>query len=76
MANVVVYNNVDWPEGTPIAGERMATNGHHTGEHLGSVMQDAAVGGTEVAHAVEAGIVRYGTMMQDAIDTEFPTVKG
>lgn len=74
MPNVVVYNNVDWQEGSPVAGERMATNGHYTGEHLGSVMQDEAVDGTEVAHAVEAGIVRYGTMMQDAKDENFPTV--
>ena len=72
MANEVKYANVVWPEGSPVAGERMATNGHYTGEHLGSVMQDEAVEGTEVAHAVEAGIVRYGTMMQDAADADFP----
>lgn len=76
MPNVVKYNNVDWAEGTPIAGERLATNGHYTGEHLGTVMQDEAVSGAETAHAVEAGIVRYGTMMQDAKDAHFPTVVG
>lgn len=74
MANVIKYANVDWPEDSPIAGERLATNGYYTGEHLGTVMQDAAVEGTEQPHAVEAGIVRLGTMMQDALDKNFPAV--
>ena len=71
----VKYNDVNWPSGTPIAGERLATNGHYTGEHLGTPMQDASVGGTEVAHSVENATIRYGTLMQDVKDTNFPTVK-
>ncbi len=74
MANEVKYNNVDWVEGTPIAGERLATNGYYTGEHKGSVMQDAKDDKANSAHCVEGAIVRLGTMTQDAIDTNFPTV--
>ena len=64
MPNEVKYQNQVW--GAPIAGERLSTNGYYTGEHKGSVMQDAAVEGTEVAHSVEANTIRYGTIMQDA----------
>lgn len=71
----VKYNDVTWLEGTPIAGERLATNSHYTGEHIGAPMQDAVASGTEVPHAVETVTVRYGTIMQDAKDENFPTVK-
>lgn len=75
MANEVKYNNVTWGEGTPIAGERLATNGHYTGEHIGAPMQDAKGDSTSnAAHYRETGIVRFGTMMGDAIDTEYPKV--
>lgn len=74
MANEVKYNNVNWGEDTPIAGERLATNGYYTGEHKGTPTQDGKVEGTQTAHGVEESIVRYGTMTQDAIDTNFPTV--
>ena len=74
MANVVKYNNVDWPEGSPIAGERLATNGFYTGEHKGSVLQDATSEAANSPHYVETATVRLGTMMQDAVDENFPTV--
>ena len=75
MANEIKYTNVDWAEGTPIAGERLATNGHYTGEHKGTPMQDAKGDTTTNApHYRETGIVRLGTMMQDKLDTKFPTV--
>lgn len=74
MANEVKYQNQVWAEGTPIAGERLSTNGHYTGEHKGTVMQDASVEGTEQPHAVEEGIVRYGTMMGDATVGSMPAV--
>lgn len=76
MANEVKYNNVDWPEGSPIAGERLATNGHYTGEHLGTPTQSK--GETAVntdGHYVEGQIVRLGTLTQDAIDAHFPAEK-
>ena len=75
MANEVKYNNVDWGEDTPIAGERLATNGHYTGEHKGTVLQDA-VGNeaTNAPHYVATATVRLGTMMGDAKDKNFPTV--
>lgn len=75
MANIVKYNDVNWPEGTPIAGERLATNGHYTGEFKGTPLQDAkAIEAANAPHYVEGVVVRYGTMMQDAIDTNAPTV--
>ncbi len=74
MANEVKYNNVDWAEGTPVAGERLATNGHYTGEHKGTVMQDAKGSSVNSPHYVEGATVRLGTMTQDAGDSKFPTV--
>lgn len=71
----VKYNDVNWAEGTPIAGERLATNGHYTGEHIGTPMQDASSGAVNTAHYVETEAVHYGTIMQDAKDAKFPTVK-
>lgn len=72
MANIVKYENQVW--GEPITGERLSTNGHYTGEHKGTPMQDAKVSGTQTAHGVEEGIVRLGTMMQDAIEGSTPKV--
>lgn len=75
MPNEVKYANVNWATGTPIAGERMATNGHYTGEFKGTPMQDAKnVEAANQPHYVEGVVVRYGTMMQDAADTNFPKV--
>ena len=70
MANIVKYQNQVW--GEPISGERLSTNGHYTGEHKGTVTQDAKAAMT--AHMVEDGIVRYGTMTQDAIEGSTPAV--
>ena len=75
MPNKVKYSDVSFPAGSPIAGERMATNGHYTGEFIGVPMQDAKnPTAANQPHYVEAQIVRYGTMMQDAADTNFPKV--
>lgn len=73
MPNLVKYNNVNFPVGSPIAGERMATNGCYTGQHKGTPMQDGKVEGVQTAYAVENATVRHGTMMGDAADTNFPT---
>ena len=70
MANEVKYQNQVW--GEPIAGERLSTNGHYTGEQIGTVIQDAKCAMT--AHMVEDGIVRIGTMIQDAIEGSTPKV--
>lgn len=72
MANKVKYKNVDFPEGSPIVGERMATNGNYTGQHKGTPLQDAKVSGVQTPKQVEANIVRYGTIMGDAKDANFP----
>lgn len=72
MPNEVKYQNQVW--GKPITGERLSTNGYYTGEHKGTVMQDAAVDGTEQPHTVEDSIVRHGTMMGDAIAGSNPEV--
>lgn len=74
MAHEVKYANVNWPDGTPIAGERLATNGHYTGEHKGTPMQDSKYTEANAPHYEEAVTVRYGTMTQDAIDENFPAV--
>ena len=70
MANVTKYENQVW--GEPIAGERLSTNGHYTGEHLGTIMQDALVDGIQLPHGVEESIVRLGTMTQDAAEGSMP----
>lgn len=72
MANHVKYENQIW--GAPIAGERLSTNGHYTGEQKGTPIQDAKVSGVQAAHGVEEGIVRLGTIMQDAIEGSMPKV--
>jgi len=72
MANEVKYQNVVWSEDSPIAGERMATNGFYTGEHKGTVTQDALDEANSVAHYVETATVRLGTLMGDAADPNFP----
>ena len=74
MANEVKYQNQVW--GAPIAGERLSTNGHYTGEHKGTPMQDALGVATtnSNAHYVEEHIVRLGTMTQDAIEGSTPAV--
>jgi hypothetical protein len=73
MANHVKYENQVWD--APIAGERLSTNGCYTGEHKGTVMQDAKVSGVQAPHGVETGIVHIGTMMQDAIEGSMPKTK-
>lgn len=74
MANEIKYKDVNWGADTPINGERMATNSHYTGEHKGSVMQDALEPDANVPHMVEKNMVRYGTIMGDAIDPNFPAI--
>ena len=64
MANEIRYENQVW--GEPITGERLSTNGYYTGEHKGTVMQDAKTEGTDVAHSNEMNTVHLGTIMQDA----------
>lgn len=72
MANIVKYENQVW--GEPITGERLSTNGHYTGEHKGTPMQDALTSGTDAPHGNEEATVRYGTMTQDAIEGSTPEV--
>ena len=72
MANEVKYENQVW--GEPIAGERKSTNGHYTGQHKGTPLQDAKADGVQTANTVEAATVRYGTILGDAADSKtFPT---
>ena len=75
MANEMKYENQIWDD--PIKGERLSTNSHYTGEHKGTPTQDALGASTTNtnAHYVEENIVRYGTVMQDAIGGSTPTLK-
>lgn len=74
MANVVKYANQVW--GEPLTGERLSTNGHYTGEHLGTPTQDALGADTTNTNAryVDGVTVRYGTITQDAIEGSTPEV--
>lgn len=74
MANKVKYTNQIW--GEPIAGERLSTNGHYTGEHKGTPTQDALGESTtnSNAHYVEDVTIRYGTITQDSIEGSTPEV--
>ena len=74
MANEVKYQNQVW--GEPITGERLSTNGHYTGEHLGAPTQDKLGVNTtnKDAHYVDGVTVRLGTMTQDAIEGSTPEV--
>lgn len=71
---MVKYENTTWAEGTPIAGERLATNGHYTGMHKGAPAQDALTGADNAAYVVERNTDHFGTITPDAADTNFPTV--
>lgn len=74
MPKNVKYKNQVW--GEPIAGERLSTNGHYTGEHKGAPTQDNLGVDTtnKNAHYVEDNIIRLGTMTQDAIEGSTPEV--
>ena len=67
----VTYAEQVW--GEPIAGERLSTNGHYTGEHLGSVIQD--VQNSNYEYLVEGATIRNGTITQDAIEGSTPEEK-
>ena len=72
MANEVKYENQIWEE--PIAGERLSTNGYYTGQHKGTVTQDALTVGTDQPYGVEESTIRLGTMTQDATVGSMPAV--
>lgn len=72
MPNEMKYGNVDWPEGSPIEGERMATSGEYTGQHKGAPMQDAAEGADNEPYLRARETVRFGTLTPDAADDNFP----
>ena len=74
MPNEVKYSPQEWGADSIIEGERLSTNGYYTGEHKGTVMQDAAVGGTEQPHAKEESKIHFGTIMQDAVEGSMPEV--
>lgn len=73
MANEIRYENQVW--GEPITGERLSTNGYYTGEHKGTVMQDAKTEGTDAPHTNEMQTVHLGTIMQDALGNMPKVVK-
>lgn len=72
MTNVK-YKDQNWAEGTPIAGEKLSANGVYTGQHKGTPMQGyGETAANSDPYHVPHGIVRSGTIMQDAIDAKFP----
>ncbi len=72
MANTYKYKN----QTHPVTEGRMSTNGHYTGEHLGTPTQDALGASTTNVNAryVDDVTVRYGTITQDAIEGSTPEV--
>lgn len=74
MANTYKYKNQVW--GEPLTGERLSTNGHYTGEHLGTPTQDVLGASTTNVDAryVDGVTVRYGTITQDALEGSTPEV--
>lgn len=78
MANEIRYQNQVFPEGHPVEGERLSTNGFYTGEHKGVPLQDYADpeenGQNADPHYVENNTIRIGTLMQDATEGSMPEV--
>lgn len=72
MPNEMKYGNVDWPDGSPIEGERLATAGEYTGQHKGMPMQDALEEADNEAYLRARETVRLGTLTPDAADDNFP----
>ena len=72
MPNETKYGNADWPVGSSIAGERLATAGEYTGQHKGRPMQDALEEADNEAYLRARQTVRYGTLTPDAADDNFP----
>lgn len=72
MPNEMKYGNVDWPDSSPIEGERMATNGEYTGQHKGKALRDASSGADNEPYLRARETVRYGTLTPDAGDDNFP----
>lgn len=72
MSNETKYGNVNWPSGSPIPGERIATSGEYAGQHKGTAMQDAAIGADNAPYLRARDTVRHGTLTPDAGDTNFP----
>lgn len=72
MPNEMKYGDVKWPDGSKIAGERMATNGEYTGQHKGTAVQDALQGSDNDPYLRARETVRYGTLTPDAGDNNFP----
>lgn len=72
MPNEMKYANVDWPDGSPVEGERLATNGEYTGHHVGIPIQDALPGADNAPYLRARETVRYGTLTPDAGDAHFP----
>lgn len=74
MAKDVKYTNINWPGGSPIAGERLATNGHYTGQHKGTPTQDSVEGADNDPYFVERDTVRMGTILGDYADENLPAI--
>lgn len=72
MPNEMKYGNVNWPEGSPIEEERLATNGEYTGHHKGEAMQDATPSADNEPYLRARDTVRYGTLTPDVGDDNFP----
>lgn len=66
-------NNPKYVNQTNASNERVSTNGYYTGNHIGTVMQDADTNANNAKYQVEDSTVRMGTMMQDAASNSQPS---
>ena len=67
------YKDTKWTGGTPIDGEMLSANGIYTGQQKGTPMQgkDETAANAD-AYYTEHETVHFGTIMQDAQDTNAP----
>jgi hypothetical protein len=73
MATDTKYQDQNWPTGSPIAGERLSANGFYTGNKLGTPTQgEGELENNADSYLVEHSIIRQGTILGDAADSNFP----
>ena len=72
MPNEMKYGNVDWPEDSPIEGERLATNGGIYRTAYRDTYAGCGFRADNEAYLRARETVRYGTLTPDAGDDNFP----
>ena len=67
------YKDTKWTGGTPIDGEQLSVNGIYTGQQVGTPMQGKdETEANDDTYYTEHETTHFGTIMQDAKDTNAP----